>query len=232
MRGVWASWGLVAPGAGNPRALVHPNLAFWRLGVQQRPDSGGVRPTDRSQSGAACVRARCSTEAEIEESIVDWAGPLPLSRARRSRTSDASAISPVTRCWRPPLNHARPSSWNTPTDFSASAPSRSARPNERRSSATCRRTPRSSRLEARAHAVGRLTNATCARFGRCDSDRRTGKLTTRRRFFTRSFWPFSKMGKRPLLLARDRQQRVDYGPSFIPNTGVRRNVCCPQTHQS
>ena len=25
---------------------------------------------------------------------------------------------------------------------------------------------------------------------------------------------------------------VDYGPSFIPNADVRRNVCCPQTHQS
>jgi len=96
MRGVWASWGLVAPGAGNPRALVRPNLAFWRLGVQQRPDSGGVRPTDRSQSGAACVRTRCWTEAEIEESIVDWAGPLPLSWARRSRTSDASAMKAIT----------------------------------------------------------------------------------------------------------------------------------------
>ena len=29
-----------------------------------------------------------------------------------------------------------------------------------------------------------------------------------------------------------RQVRVDYGPSFIPNADGRRNVCCPQTHQT
>ena len=29
-----------------------------------------------------------------------------------------------------------------------------------------------------------------------------------------------------------RQVRVDCGPLFIPNADVRRNVCCPQTHQS
>lgn len=27
-------------------------------------------------------------------------------------------------------------------------------------------------------------------------------------------------------------ERIDYGPSFIPNADVRRNVCCPQEHQS
>jgi len=34
------------------------------------------------------------------------------------------------------------------------------------------------------------------------------------------------------LPAVDRPVWVDYGPTFIPNADVRRNVCLPQTHQS
>jgi len=39
----------------------------------------------------------------------------------------------------------------------------------------------------------------------------------------------------PILSAFEKDERtlrVDYGPSFVLNADVRRNVCCPQTHQS
>jgi len=37
-------------------------------------------------------------------------------------------------------------------------------------------------------------------------------------------------GRTSALRRIDGLQRVDYGPSFIRNADVRRNVCCPQTH--